>query len=123
MTLGKKVIAQWRASMTIGYAKEKLYEAILALAIGQGDVRSRLYPAYLCVAGLREDDFPKEFQKDWAWIMRELTKYGPTYKPNGDLWYGSVENTLRNIRNSTGRKIAEKIFDIGWALNTHEEYR
>lgn len=95
----------------------------MILATGQGDVRSRLYFAYLRVGGLTKDDFPKEFQKDWEWIVSELTKYGPTYKPNGDLWQGALEHTLDRIRNSTGRKIAEKIFDIGWRLNTYEEYR
>ena len=34
--------------LSLNYASEIFYNAIRALALGEGDVRSRLFPAYLC---------------------------------------------------------------------------
>jgi hypothetical protein len=92
------------------------------LATGKGDVRDRLLGAYMSFHTLNEKDFPEEFKKDWAWVMKQLTKYGPLRDYKGDVWLGSVENTMNRIRNSTGERIAKKIFDLGWELWTNEKY-
>lgn len=104
------------------YAQEKLYHAMLTLATSGGDVRSRLLSAFMSLHTLGVDDFPSEYQKDWSWIMKELTKYGPLLDHKGEPLRGSVENTMKRIKNTTGEKIARKIFDIGWDLHTNEKY-
>lgn len=92
------------------------------LATGRGDVRARLLGAFMSFHTLNEDDFPEKYKKDWEWIMKQLTKCGPLLDHKGDVWRGSVENTMNKIKNSTGEKIAEKIFNIGWELHTNEKY-
>jgi hypothetical protein len=105
------------------YAREKLLIAIEMLATGKGDVRERLLNASTNLHTLRDDDLPNEFKEDWAWIRKELTKYGPVMIGDTDeVLRGSVENTMRRIKRNTGRKIAQKIFYIGWALHTNEKY-
>ncbi|MFQ5544050.1 MAG: hypothetical protein ACE5FY_06830 [Nitrospiria bacterium] len=95
-----------------------------SLATGRGDVRSRLKTAYMGFWVLTEDHFPEEFRDDWKWIKNQLTKFGPLYDNSGErLISYPVEHTLSRIKNKTGQKIAEKIFYIGWALCTYDEYQ
>ncbi|MQC27049.1 MAG: hypothetical protein DWG76_06350 [Chloroflexi bacterium] len=56
------------------FAREKIGGAIYYLAIGEGDVRSRLWSAYMEFHPLSEKDFPDGLRKDYRWIMKELTK-------------------------------------------------
>lgn len=108
-------------SESYDYTREKIGNAMRILAIGRGDVRQRLIAAYYSFHTLTIDDFPEELKKDWEWIDRQLTKHGPLYDYKGEIWVGSVENTMGKIRNATGSNIAGKIFDIGWALHSNEE--
>ena len=71
---------------------------------------------------LKEEDFPLKYREDWKWIKTQLTKHGPIYDYKGRVYKGSVENTMSKIKNSTGRKIATKIVDIGYDLLTNEKY-
>ncbi len=104
------------------YAREKLYIAMRSLASGPGDVRARLLNAFLTFHTLKPADFPTQYQKDWTWIIEQMTKYGPIHDYKGAIWKGSVENTMSKIRNRTGQKIANKIFDIGWDLHTNVKF-
>ena len=104
------------------YAKEKLCVVMHELAAGKEDVRSRLLNAFMIFHTLKVDDFPLEFREEWKWIEGQLTKYGPLCDCNGKEILGSAENTMRRIRNSTGKRIAEKIFNIGWELHTNKKY-
>jgi hypothetical protein len=91
------------------YADEKLSNAIRLLAVHPGDVRSRLLVAFMEFHPLNEHDFPPTLQKHYRWVMKQLTKRGPLLDDKGDIYCGSVEHTLRRIRNSTGAKIAERL--------------
>lgn len=92
------------------------------LATGKGDVRGRLLGAFMSLHTLDEEDFPEELKKDWVWIIKQLTKFGPVLDHKGEVRRGSVENTMSKIKNTTGSKIAGRIFDIGWELHTNEDY-
>lgn len=101
------------------YLCRSLCAAISILATGQGDVRSRLLVAYSSVLHkLRDDDFPEKYAQDWAWINQQMSKSGPLLDNQGEQIHGSIENTMKQIKNSTG---AEKIFDIGWQINTSSD--
>jgi len=54
--------------------------------------------------------------------MKELTKFGPLLDYKGEPWRGSVENTMKKVRNRTGVKIAEAIYDLYWSLSENTEY-
>lgn len=94
------------------YANEKLDQAVYSLAILPGDVRSRLKIAFSGFHTLREDNFPPKLKKDWKWIKKQLTRFGPIYNYKGDPTIGSVDNTMRKIKNSTGAKIASRIYNL-----------
>ena len=104
------------------YAQEKLYVAMRSLATGQGDVRVRLVEAFMSFHTLKEDDFPPKYREDWKWITTELMKHGPLYDYRGRVYKGSVENTMGKLKNNIRKKIATKIFDIGYDLITNETY-
>ena len=104
------------------YAVEKLTNALECLATHPGDVRKRLESAYHSFYVLSADNFPPDCREEWSAIINELTKYGPTYKPNGELWFGSIHNTMLQIHNSTASKIAKRIYDIYWRVSKNQQY-
>ena len=90
------------------YALGKLGEAVYALATGAGDVRSRLFSAFVFLLPVRADDFPVVLRQDFEWVIEMLTRRKSRYPQlKGDL--GA---TLKNMRNSTGVKIAKRIIEI-----------
>ena len=104
------------------YTVEKLTGAIDCLATHPGDVRERLSCAYIGFHTLAESDFPPELQADWRWVMKELNKYGPRLNHKGEVWIGSVDNTMRKVRKATGSKIAKKIYALYWAVSENQPY-
>lgn len=103
------------------YALEKFFVAVQLLATGPGDVRSRLYNAYISFHPVRPEDLPEDLRGDYEWIHDQLTKYDEMYpgQKNSlqqagrkDLLPGSVLATLSRIKNRTGVKIADRIFKI-----------
>ena len=99
------------------YAHEKLLTALESLATGPGDVRQRLFAAYQTFHPLTQSHFPPHLRKDFAWVLRHLKKREPIYDYKGRLQRGSVEETLRHIKNVTGSKIASRIYRLYHALD------
>ena len=108
--------------MNNDYVIEKLTDAMDALTTGCGDVRSRVKNAFWLMHTLQERDFPDNLKEDWLWIHGEITKRGPLLGPDGEIWLGSVENTMRNIRNKTGQRIAQRISTLYWEISNNEKY-
>jgi len=106
-----------------GYTAEKLTNTLECLATHPGDVRERLTSTFLCFQTLRSDDFPPENREDWDWVLKEITKYGPLVDQRGEVWRGSVENTMRRVRKSTASKIAKKIYELYWLVSENRQYR
>lgn len=105
-----------------GYALQKLELSVIDLAVGEGDVRSRLsniYYDHLHV--LREQDFPDEFKREWASIDKALNAKGPRIDQDGEVYVGSLSNTLNRIRNKTGAKIASDIVLLSQNLRAYFE--
>jgi hypothetical protein len=94
------------------YALEKIGEAVRVLVTGHGEVRARVTGAFLPMVALKSTDLPPEFRKDWDWIYTQATKYGPAKDETGKVYRGSVANTMWHLRNSTGSKIASRIWTL-----------
>jgi hypothetical protein len=87
---------------------ERLYLSVEHLCTTQGDVRKRLVGAIMTLLPLQTREFPDDLQDDFDWVINQSTKYEsqiPQYE-------GRIEATMKRIRNSTGEKIAKKIFPI-----------
>jgi len=99
------------------YAYYKIYGIVEFLATRTGDIRKRLL---LCSSELAMLDnkyfnyLPEDLQEELSGIIKEMSKYGEYYNPSFPerRISGSFENTLSRIRNSTGEKIAKRIFYI-----------
>ncbi len=85
---------------------ERVFRSVRHLAIGKGDVRSRLKVVGVTLVPLLESEFPAELREDFCWVMEQLTRYKPEFEE------GRIEATMNRIRNSTGEKIATRIFEI-----------
>jgi hypothetical protein len=96
------------------YALEKLASAAHTLAVGPGDVRSRLVNVLSDIHGLSERHFPSVLREDWHWVKEQLSRFPPSSD-----WQGASQ--LRKIRNSTGVKIAEKLMYIYHCLEPFAE--
>jgi hypothetical protein len=88
------------------YALEKLAAAVHSLAVGPGDVRSRLYSAFVDIFILTPEDFPPSFRRRYRSIRYQLSKRQARGRE------GRVVATLSRMRNSTGSTIARKIVDL-----------
>lgn len=98
--------------MSLTYAHEKLTSAVHILAIGPGDVRSRLWHAYLEFSPIRKDHLPVDLQSDYEWIIKQLTRYEPNEIERLRMGKGMVQATLSRIKNSTGARIAQRIAEL-----------
>ena len=118
------------------YAYEKFSRTIYALAIGAGDIRSRLLNAYDQFGVITQDHLLKHLREDLIWIKKTITKYNEkwpgqleklrvyekkdlTFKERLPYLYPTpVEATLSRIRRSTGVEIAKRIFKIYESLDS-----
>ena len=98
------------------YALGNLESAVYELAVGQGDVRSRLIEAHRVLSPLSENDFPEELAADWLWIDNEWTKSGPMMGPDGTERKDAFNNTLDSMRNAGRVDIAKRIYSLTEAL-------
>ena len=111
----------------LSYPREKLGVAVWKLATGSGGIKSRLADAFIELAILHETDFPLELRDEWKQIMSELTKGKMQYNiaiKNGKLVQvpvGQLYSTLRFMRNSRAKNIAEHICDLEAKLNVQNE--
>lgn len=107
------------------YADQQLTMAVRILAVGAGDVRSRLLDAYGQFHPLTPAHFPEHLRTDFEWILSQLNKYEPFKDAHGKVLRGSVQQTLMSIRSKTGVKIAERLLYVHEALEkyvrTHNE--
>ncbi|MEQ6328805.1 hypothetical protein VLF92_10800 [Pseudomonas chengduensis] len=87
---------------------ERVYLAVQQLCTETGDVRKRLQIAVMTLLPLQSRNFPAALREDFDWVIRESTKHKSPYPQ----FRGDLEATMMRIRNSTGQKIAQKIFDI-----------
>lgn len=105
------------------YAVEKLSNALTILAVGEGDVRSRLSSAFLEFHTLQPRDFPAALQADYEWIVQELTRRKPQDELERREWArdGSVTANLRRMKNRTGSRIARRIIDLEHRVQLADE--
>ncbi len=105
------------------YAHQLLSRAVDTLATAPGDVRSRLLQAYSGFHPLTPDHFPEPLRKDFEWVIKQLTKREPYINNKGQVQKGSVQVTLEHMRNSSGVKIAEKLLQLHYAVDTYVNSR
>lgn len=100
--------------MDVLYAAEKLSNAVHALAVGPGDIKSRLRDAFTELVSLSERDLPEKLRADLRWIKNELTKKEATSRAviEGEIRIGlegRIGATLRGMRTKRAVEVAEKI--------------
>lgn len=86
------------------YAREKLSQAVYELAKGPGDVRSRLFAAYLVFHPVQPRDLPEELRADYEWIVTMPTRYPKRFEREG-----AINHTLSRMQNRTWVKVAQRI--------------
>ena len=96
----------------LSYASEKFAQAVYLLAIGEGDVRSRLRRAFFEIMPIQASLLPQSIQAEYESIIAELTKREARYPDQGNF-----DETIRRMRNSTGAKIAKRIYNLSMKIN------
>lgn len=93
--------------MSIGYAVEKLSDAIYSLATGTGRIQERLEGAAEVLLRLKPDDFPdEELRRTFNGITDDLTYE----QPQGEE--GRIAATLRVTSDEDARAIAKRILAL-----------
>jgi hypothetical protein len=90
----------------IFYTREKLSEAVYALAVGPGVIQERLcYAFVLALSVLRVDDFPEDLQRDWLDVYGRLMQDGI-----------SIQDATCELDTDSAVEIAKKIYDLSVAV-------
>lgn len=89
------------------YAQEKFDAAVHELAVGEGDVRTRLQDAATTLAVVQPSDLPPPLDVHLKWVREKLTSREPRFDGQSRL-----SATLGAMQNATGRGIAERIVQI-----------
>lgn len=102
------------------YAASQLADAVHTLVVSPGNVRERLQIASEALTLLQPSHFPPDLRSNFVDLYADLTKHGPLLSYDGSIQEGAIPNTLRRIRNSTGSKLAQRIYDLAIAMkSTH----
>lgn len=95
------------------YVLNKIQDAIRHLTIGKGDVRQRLYEAFISdLHAVHIRDLPKELKPLWKDIRHRLTRMSARHEE------GNLRATLDRMRNTTGSKIAQDLCILRDKLRT-----
>ena len=97
--------------------REKMNDVLRCLAVREGDVRERLVGAYRYLRMLRLAEVPVSHREEFMSILDACTRYGPELGPEGEVWVPSVKHTMQKIRNSTGRRLAEQLYQLARDLD------
>ena len=101
----------------MAYAAEKFVGLYRWFAVAPGDARDRLIKAYSLLCVVRPDDLPEPLRGHLAGVYGEITR-----RPARHQWEGSVEATVRTMRNTTASRIIERLLDIGDAIERLDEH-
>jgi len=88
--------------------------AIRKLALGRGNLRSRLIDASReFLYRVKRENLPiDELKDDYDWIVKQLTIKEPMRDSSGNILWGQVQVSLYRRRSSTLQQIVERIFYI-----------
>ena len=98
--------------MRVAYAREKIGVAADRLATGTGNIKERIFQAYLSFHTLSLEDFPEELQEEWSFIINTLTSVDATYDTKGEVTKGKVENSLLEMDEVTCQDVASNIIEL-----------
>ncbi len=108
------------------YAREKLANAVYAMAIGTGPIKDRLHDAFLEIVPVSERDLPECLRPDYRWIRHELTKNPAKQRAliGGKVvkgFEGRIGATLRTMRLKKAQEIARRICRLADQLEDAED--
>lgn len=95
----------------VRYAAEKMGGLARTLATGEGDARDRLISAFWTFHVIRPGDLPEPLKSHMQAIYDQITR-----RPARHRMEGSVEATVRTMRNATAARILERLLDIADAM-------
>ena len=78
--------------------REKFSLAVRALAIGEGDVRSRLQIAFKHLRRLSPAEVPQFAKDEWQSILDDLTRHRSEVGPDGEVYKTAIEHTMSRIQ-------------------------
>lgn len=90
----------------ISYALGKFSEAYYQLAIGPGDIKTRLLAASDKFMAVSPEMLPSEIETHIIWIQNQLMRF-PSIGDEGE-----VKATIRRIHRSTCVKIAKRVVHV-----------
>jgi hypothetical protein len=95
------------AIVTDAYVRERLAQAVHALATADGPLPERLFSASLAISTLRSRDFADpESRADFGAIREMLTRR------EADANEGRIRATLARISDAEAAAVAERIFEL-----------
>lgn len=108
--------------MDIRYARAKFGNAVHGMAVGRGNIKDRLYGAFMELVAVVERDIPPHLLDDYRWVRTELTKKEGKVRGlvDGQLVVGvegRIGATLKTMRFARAEQIARRICYIADRLD------
>lgn len=100
----------------ISYAAEKFEGLCRTLAVGKGDARERLIDTFTTIHVVEPDDLPPPLRQHLARVYEQMTEREPRHQ-----YEGSVEATVRTMKNATAAQILERLVDLADAIAVLDE--
>lgn len=97
----------------LSYAQEKFSNAVFLLATGKGNIKDRLFYAFLEFRPVMEDDLPVELREEYSQIKHCFTNI----KSVGNE--GNLIATLKKMKPGRAAEIAKQIYDFMNKINSY----
>ena len=104
----------------MNYCFNKLGLGIYKLAIGEGDIKSRLIEAFPHICAISEGEFPSELENEWRSIITRLTKNSSKFIGT-EFDEGKLKATMKRMHRKTAVKIAKDIIELHSKLEDYLE--
>jgi len=89
-----------------------LGEAVYELATGRGRINERLEDAFMCVQGVRPEDFPERLRGDFVWIMDAFRSLGLHWDEETATAVKTVESALSTVDENLAVEIARRMIAL-----------
>lgn len=104
------------------YAREKFSHAVHLMTVGRGNLKDRLYDAFIEFVAVSERDIPPHLLEDYRWVRSELTKKKARARAviEGKIHIGvegRIGAALKTMRFARAEQIADRICYISDRLN------
>lgn len=108
--------------MSLSYAYEKFYLAVIGMASSPKSLRERIEQAYVYeIIHVRDEDVPISVLPEWHKLKEMVTRRSPSHPSEGSVRASTQQMSWREVHEAA--RLITHIFDNVSAAQHNEDYR